>query len=62
MLLDSRASPKLGKYRGTGVLRPSEKELMKFKVINGFWSDAGTPDSLIVANNLVKTKYKLDKQ
>ena len=36
--------------------------LMKFKVINGFWSDAGTPDSLIVANNLVKTKYKLDKQ
>jgi glucose-1-phosphate thymidylyltransferase len=34
--------------------------LMKFKEIQGFWSDAGTPDSLIIANNLVKKKYKVD--
>ena len=28
--------------------------LMKFKKLNGFWSDAGTPDSLAHATQLVK--------
>ena len=34
------------------------KDKATYSVVEGFWSDAGTPDSLVQANKLVSEKEK----